>query len=899
MRFLSAPLLWLRALFSRHRVEDEMAREMRAHLDMQLEAYIRSGLSPDEARRRALIDFGGVERYKEEVRGERRTSGIDDLITDVRLALRGMAAHRGFTAVVVLTIAIGIGATTAVYSWAAWALFRPVPGVRDPGRLVSIGFQRETKGGISPAGISYPNFVDLAASLRSFSGLAGDEFADAQISASDAQALEVHAGVVIGDYFGVLGVVPRPGRSFSPDELTATSSARVVILADSIAGVLFGSPAGALGRTVRVNALPYTVIGVAPAGFRGPDRDGTTAAWFPPSAYPLLYHQNLRVDDRQASLFQQLVARLRPGVTSSQAQMELKRQVRVLIAAYPKVNAIYQDYGPVVNPDLGMPTWVRGRVVTTVRQMLGIVALLLLITVANVANLLVLRGLRRREDVAIRRALGASHRRILRQHVREGLLYSVCGAAGGVLVAVVLTRLFGSANLYNVGAFRHLVLDRRVLGVMVGVALVTGVVFGIVPGAAALRGDPMSALKLGAGRQAPGRGVGRGVLTIVQVGAAMTLVVGAGLLARTLYNLGRVDLGFDPNSVSVFTISLRPQGYPASRMHQIRQEVLDRATALPGVQAAIVTSLPGLGATYSASINPVGDTTKASRVGVMAFSVSSDYFRVLGMPLVRGHTFSRGEFDDTTSRSAVLSVAAARAMFGTEDAVGRRFEFPTFRGPPAIETVIGIVPDVRVYGAARPQNPALYTAAGVGPFGPDNPYLVLALRSRRSTAQLHRDVQSIMAREAPGVPVMSAESLAAMVARPEAERRLFARLVTVLSVLAAVLAAIGLYSVVAFSVAQRQREIGIRMALGAQHTAVVRLVARQAFALTIVGLVVGTAGAVALARVISNLLFGVGPLDPAVYVAAAGAWALLALLATVVPARAATRVDPSIAMRAE
>ncbi|MGH7690498.1 MAG: ABC transporter permease, partial [Gemmatimonadaceae bacterium] len=291
---------WLRTLFTRNRVESEMNREMRFHVDMETERLVSGGVPPDEARRRAMARFGGVERYKEEVRAERGTGWLDAAVIEFRIAWRGLAKRPAFAIVVIVTIAIGVGATTAVYSWANWALFRPVPGVRDPGRMVSVEFltSPNERGSYSETGISYANFGDLKATVHSFSGLAGYAQQTAQLAVPNADPMELWGALVLGDYFGTLGVVPRLGRAFSPTELVPSASDRVVIISDSIWHLAFGGARDVLGREVRVNGEAFTVIGVAPPGFRGSERSGRDDLWFPGAAYTALAHQHTDLSDR-------------------------------------------------------------------------------------------------------------------------------------------------------------------------------------------------------------------------------------------------------------------------------------------------------------------------------------------------------------------------------------------------------------------------------------------------------------------------------------------------------------------------------------------------------------------------------------------------------------------------
>ncbi len=901
MQLLSRIRHWLRALLARRRVEGEMQREMGFHLEMETERLVREGVPREEAGRRARATFGGVERFKEAVRDQRGLQFVDAFATELRVALRGLRRRPAFAVVVVLTIAIGAGATTAVYSWADWALFRPVPGVRDPQQVVSIGFQTkpDERGAYSPTGISYPNYRDLKQTVHAFEGLAGYAEETTQLAGTGFNPIELEGHLVLGDYFGVLGVVPRLGRVFTAAELRSDATDRVMVISDSVWHLAFGASRAVLGRRVKVNGVEFTIVGVAPPGFRGTARAGRIDLWFPAAAFGPLRHASFDLASRRTNAFMQLIGRRRPGVSPQMAQDDLNRRLALLIAAYPGINDVYKDCRAVVNADLGMDSMRRARMLETVRLMLTTVALLLLISCANVANLLLLRASQRREALAVRRALGASARRVVGQHMLEGVLLSLLGGGVGLALAVGLARLFSSRSLFGAPTYSHFVLDWRVLAVAIGLGIGTGILFGLAPAVAAVRSDPMRHLKEGLGRQSARRAPVRSALTVVQVGAATALVVGAILLGRTLYAIANVNLGFDATNVSTFWIDTRPQGFSPPRMGALRQTLLARASAIPGASAAIASSLPGMGAYLNVGVRTLDDTAKRASATATYFTVSPGFFSALRIPFVHGSAFAPAAFDDTTSVDAVISLSLARHLFGARNPVGRQFRMRSFGGP-AVRTVVGVTGDVHTEGPIAAPGYAVYVPAGGGAFGAFlNSSFELVVRSAEPPDRIRRDVREMLLAAAPDVPLPAGRPFRSLVEETVSGPHLFARLIGVLALLAALLAAIGLYAVIAFAVAERKREIGIRMALGAHGRAVVGLVARQSSWLVGAGLVVGLGGAVALARLLAASLFGVGPLDPLSYVGAAVAWAILALIATYIPARAATRVDPTIAMRAE
>jgi predicted permease len=580
--------LWFRALVARRRVERELAREMEFHVAMETEQLIKRGLTPDEARRGALVEFGGVERFKEAVRDERGLRLLDDLATDLRLVARSLRKRPGFALVVVMTLAVGIGASTAVFSWANWILLRPVSGVFEPNRVVTIGFWSRPR---SPTGLSYPNYIDLRAMAPGFHGLVGHQPTNLQLGGGDAPPAELTGDIVVGDYFGVLGVRPQIGRFFAPEELTPGAARAVVVISDGLWRSQFGAAQSVVGRTVTINAITFTVIGVATADFSGTTSYVRVDAWLPYPMYTATRHRTgPEPVGRELNDIMELVGRLRPGITPSVAEAQVRLAMAKLVAAYPVPNERYATSLAAVDGPIGMPSSWRKQAAASARLLFGIVVLVLLIACANTANLLLFRGVGRRGEVAVRRALGASTSRLVRQHLVEGITFSLLAAVAGVIVMVWIAGVFARQPLSALPSYERLEMDWRVFMFAISVCFTTGVIFGIVPAVPPIRTSALAHLKeSGRSNTGTGRRV-RATLTVVQIGGSMTLVIAALLLARTTYNLNHVDLGFDPHGLFAFIIDPSPQGYPPARVDALRRHLLDNVPAHAAVAAASLAS---------------------------------------------------------------------------------------------------------------------------------------------------------------------------------------------------------------------------------------------------------------------------------------------------------------------
>lgn len=885
---------------SPEQIDREVDEEIAFHLDMRTEALIAEGVDPAEAQARARREFGDVEGAGGSLRGadraiegrRRRMEWLHELGMDLRFALRALRRGRGATLSAVLALGLGIGAATAVFSLVNWIELRPVPGVADPESLVLVRMMDERDG--NGTGVSYPNLVDLQNGAPAFHTLAGHETMRLQVAIEGAAPEELTVEAVTGDYFVTLGIQPAQGRFVSREEQGAANPVYEAVISHRLWRTQFGADAGVAGRQLRLNGTDFTVIGVASEGFRGTERLSDTDVWVPASTYAALRHDHdLRLMDRRIGIFTELIGRLRPGATPALAQKQLRSTMGRLVEAYPKENEIYSVDLPTVFQGIGLNVDSREHVGRTLFLMSGIVAMVLLIALSNVANLLLLRGVRRRGETAVRRALGASTTRLLRSYLVEGVLLSLAGGAAGLILSGVGTHLFRGTQMDWLPEIGRIGLDWRVVAFVLGASLLSGAFFGVVPLWATQRENFLHHLKE-ASRSGTGRVTRlRGGLIVAQVTSAMVLLVAALMLARTLYALSQVSTGFDTEGVVAFDMDPSDLGYDSLQNRAFRSRLRERLIETPGIETVSLGSgAPFGGAFMKFGLRP-SDAPDAPVVLAWEFSASPEIFRTLRIPLLAGRGLAATGADD----EVVINRTLARQLFGTANPLGRRILGPKFNGPTAaLYTIVGVAGDTRVQDLRSPEpDPVIYRP--ISALEGWRTFTFILVRSARPPRDVEVAVRETVASLEPSLAINRAEPLSRSVANTINEERLLARMTMLLATLAGVLAAVGLYAVVSYSVAQRTREIGIRMALGARLGAIVRLVSRDAAVLIAVGIGLGTLIAVAGSRILESRLFGVGRLDPAVYGAAAALFAIAAAVALWGPLRAAGGVQPTEALR--
>ncbi|MFL6227895.1 MAG: ABC transporter permease [Pyrinomonadaceae bacterium] len=805
---------------------------------------------------------------------------METLWRDLRYGARMLLKKPGFTAIAVLTLALGIGATTTIFSVANAVLLRPLP-YPNAERLVYVG--QQYRSGLQGSG--EPKFLFWREQSQSFEALAcysGFGGAGGNLSGG-AQAEHVRGVRVSEDFFRALGVYPAAGRAFTHEEDTP-GAARVVILSDGLWRRSFGSDSSVIGRTVTLDDEPATVVGVMPPQFRfGSGAD---------LLVPMRARPGSNVDPNA-----EVVGRLKPGVTLQQAQAELKVIAEKYRAAFPRQMQEGESVGAEPYQDL----FTEG-VARYIWVLLGAVIFLLLIGCVNVANLQLARVASRQREIAVRVALGAAGGRIVRQLLTEGLLLALAGGAAGLLLADWGTQLLLSLTPEDLLPGVSVIgMDWHVLAFALAAAVVTGLLFGMAPAWQARKVDLNTALKESAGKGAVARGRLRGALVVVEVALSLVLLVGAGLLIRTFANLLGVTPGFDPHKVLTFQIDLNGARYDTTNeAAAFYRSALERIGSLPGVEAAAVTNKLPLDWQFNM---PVVFPEKPEEMQSVQFRmISAAYFRAMKIDVRQGRAFTDAD-DAGAAPVAVVNEAFARRFFGADNPFARRLSVGRATSDPPRE-VVGVVGDIKQQGLDRPAPPMVYVPI---PQVPDR--LMAAVRTFTSAsfvvraagdpASLTPAIKQEIAALDPTLPLAHVATMEEIASRSIASQRFNMMLLGVFAALGLLLAAVGIYGVMSYTVAQHTREIGIRMALGARRADILRLVVWRGMLLTLVGVGVGAAGSFALTRFIASMLFGVKATDPLTFASIALLLAAVALVACLVPARRATRVDPMVALRYE
>ncbi len=869
----------LRSLFRRSTVEAELDEELRFHLERQVEALVAAGASPAEAARRARLAFGGLEQVKEECRQARGVSALETAAQDLRYGLRMLRRTPLITTLAVLTLAVGLGANTAIFSAVNTVLLQPLP-YPHPERLVVVWGARAGRRG-SP--VSATNFLDYQEQSRAFEHMATFHSAGFVLTGGEPEWLR--AGRVSPDFFKVLGVRAALGRTFAPEDGRAGGD-KVVILGPGIWRRRFGADPAIVGKTLLLSTERYTVIGVLPAGF-----DFSVPGTFRPAEVwvPAVLTRDESQRGHNALYW---LARIRPGVSPRQAQADLQAVSDRLARAYPQVLA---GLGVSLVP---LREQGAGGVRPLLLILLGAVGFLLLIACANVASLQLARASTRQKEIALRLTLGAGRWRILRQLLTESLLLALLGGALGVLLAhwgVGLLSGLAPANLprESLGG-----LDATVLAYSALLALVTGVLFGLAPAFQA------SAVALGESLKEGGRSAAESVrggrfragLMVAEVALALVLLAGAGLLARSFVRLLGEKRGFDVDPVLTVFVSLPRYAYPDARSQAaFQRQAIARLQAVPGVIAAGgIDDLPLTKDRDSSSFLVAGrepllpDHLPEAQIR----TVTPGYFQALGIPVLRGRAIAA---TDTAAAPAVLLInqALARRDFPGEDPIGKRLSLSV--SPPSWATVVGVVADVRDLGLEAPPEPEIYFPFEQSPV----PYVNLVARVAGDPGKLAAPVRNALRGLDKGLPLPDVAPMRTVLAASIAQRRFILLLLALFAVIALALAAVGVYGVISYAVARRTHEIGIRMALGARKADVLRLVIGRSLGLTACGIGAGLAGALLLSGLMGSLLYGVPPTDLPTFAGVALLLSGVGALASYLPARRAMAVDPGVALRGE
>jgi len=872
--------------FSRKKWEQDANDELRFHIEQQSAANIAAGIPPDEARRQAALQFGAVEGVKEGCREQRRAFWLETLIADVRYALRVMRKNPGFTAIAILTLALGIGANTAIFSVVYAVLLKPLP-FKNPQQLVAV-FAAKPQEGVPKTGVSFPNFEEWRAQNTVFSELAGNQEHDLNVTGRG-EPFVARTGVVTTEFFPLLAVPPLAGRTFVPAD-GKPGAVPVVVLSENLWRGRFGSDPNIVGSSVSLDKRLFTIIGVMPVGFRSPFLARNQDIWVPTVDDPLFGGWMAR----RSGHWLPVIGRLKPGVSIAQAQAEMETISARLAKEFPAEN---EGWTARVVP---LQSEIVGDVKPALLVLLGAVGLVLLISCANIANLLLARATSRAKEMSVRIALGAGRGRIVRQLLTESAALGLLGGIAGMLLAFWSVNALRTVLPAEIATVSEIHVDGYVLGFALLLSIVASFIFGLAPALFAAGSDLNTNLREAAGRAGAGgrRQTARSFLAAAETALAMVLLIGAGLLVRSFVTLMSVSPGFHSEQLMKAEVTLPQFEYSKpEQWNAFASDLLARIQAEPGLrESAIGIPLPladgfvNLGFAIEGLAPPPSSSPRTADY----VAATPGYFGVMRIPLLKGRDFTDLDLS-SAPRVTIISEAMARQYFPNQDPIGKRI---TFGFPPngdAIREIVGVVGDVRDVALNQAPAAMMYVPFAQAPFWG----VVVATRSNLSLATFAEAIRRDAAAIDKDLPVTDVAAMPDAVSVSIAQPRFQTLLLGLFGALALILAAVGIYGVISYSVIQRTHEIGIRMSLGAQPAQVLRLVMEQGAKLALAGILIGGAAALALTRLMRSLLFEVGPADPLTFAGVAALLVGVALAACYIPARRAMRIDPMTALRYE
>jgi predicted permease len=881
----------LRNVTHREQDEREIAAELNAHLALLIEEKVRSGMKPDEAERAAGIELGGVEQVKELVRDARAGAWLDTLVRDCRFALRMSRKNPGFTAVVVLTLALGIAANTTVLSWISATLLNPIPGVAHTGDLVTV--MRGDRSDHPTPPFSYPDLHDLGERTQTFSGLLG--YHDDYMSLTGvAKPERIYGALTTANYFDLLGVHAILGRTFLPEEGTPRAGAAVIVIGYAVWQNHFAGDPQIVGKAIQINRHSYTVIGVAPRDFTGCAPGLRADLWIP-----------LPMDrdvwggaDRPAyrGIFWLIVlGKLHPGVTKNQAEAELNLLMQGIVERFP------EDHRDSPNEISLDPLWrspfgINGYLYKVLPMLLGLAGVLLLLACANVAGLLLVRSVGRRREIAIRLGMGASRKQIIRQFLIESLLLGLLGGTAAIAITVWTSRsivAFFPPSSLPLTNDAHI--DQRVLLVTIAVSILAAIIFGILP---ALRSSSLPvqsvlkeegtsvSLTLHKSRLLSG-------LVVAQISLSLVLLVCAGLFTRSLQKAQQSDPGFEASHLLLASYELSPAGYTRATGAAFDRQVLDKLSALPGVESVTLADFSPLSfSIHSDYLQIEGYVPQPHEsMEISRATVGPNYFRTLRTSVISGREFTAADTAES-QLVAVVNQAFVDRYWPGEDAIGKQVTDWGDRF-----TVVGVARNAKYRLLTSPTEPVIYLPSYQA-YSPTHD-TTIHLRTTGDPRTMASSVDETIHQLNPELPLFNVNPLSVTMQLGTLFGRVAATFAGSFGFLAMLLAAVGIYGVVAYTTRQRTREIGIRVALGAEKGGIYRLVLGQGFRLILGGLAVGTMLALAFTRLLKAQLFGVSETDAITFASVGLLVAVVALLACHIPARRATRVDPMVALRHE
>ncbi|HVF89112.1 MAG TPA: ABC transporter permease [Blastocatellia bacterium] len=875
--------LWRRLLFflKGERFDRELEEEMRFHIDMKVERNIAAGMSPEEARFDAVRSFGNRTKLHEESREVWLFSHLERLAQDLRYGLRVLGRNPAFSLVAVLALALGIGANTAIFSVVNSVLLRPLP-FPDPNSLVILRAVNVKAGDGSTLGASPADFFDWRAQSGAFEALGAETGGGVTLTGTDAPELIPGARFSEG-LLEMLGARPFMGRPFSREEFKSSGEA-VVLLSYRAWRGRFGGDPEIVGKSFNLSGRATTVIGVMPADFKHPNY---AEVWTPMPEDS----GEMRI---RSSRYVSVIGRLAEGVPIEQAQTEMETIAARLSEQHPESNA---DWSVRLVP---LKEQIVGKIRPALLILLGAVGFVLLVACANVANMLLARSAARQKEIALRSALGASRSRVVRQLLTESLLLSSVGAALGLLAAywgvdAIIALIPESMNFPRLDEIR---IDTHVLGFTVAISFLTGVGFGLIPALQASKQDLQGSLKESGTRSSGDRGLqrARAMLIVSEIALTLLLLTGAGLLVKSFARLQNTDPGFRQENLLTMSIgaSMKKYGNDGDRASYYTR-IMERVAALPEVESAALSSgapMTGFNLLFSFTIEGRPANPDDVPQGIYA-SISPNYFRTLGIPLLSGREFDERDAAGSPP-AAIINETMARQFFSGEDPLGKRIRINYLGRPTSLE-IVGVVRDTRQEALAQKTGIEIYSCYRQAPWFSTALIVRAKAAPASATLSVRRAIQSIDSDQA----ITSVKTMDELISESVAQPRLYTWLLSVFAAIALTLAAVGIYGVMSYTVAQRTHEIGIRMALGAQVGDILKMIVSQSLSLVFAGVGLGLIGAVALTRIMSALLYDVSATDPATFAAIALLLSAVALLASLIPARRATKVDPLTALRYE
>lgn len=878
------------SIFPQRELDRDIEDELSFHIEARIRENISAGMSPTQAREEALRRFGDYGRVRgdcrriglERIRADRRAEMLDQLKQDVTFAVRSLVKRPGFTAVAILILALGIGGNAAIFSIVDGVLLRPLP-FRNAERLVFVwGVERGLKSGSNWA--SYPDFVDFERGTTAFEEMAALSTSyNPAITSPDADPTRVAAARVSHDLFDLLGVEPALGRGILPED-DQPGAAPVVVISHGFWGQRFGADPDVIGRAIRLDGVMHSIVGVMPPDFDFPG----VKLWVPMLPE---HHSDQRGQHRLL-----VIARIADGISFERAESDIQAVAARLEEAYPETNT---KRGARLEP---MQETIVGDVRPALMVMLGAVFLVLLIVCANVASLLLARATGRDKEVAIRRALGAGRGRLWRQFITESLVLAAAGGAIGVAIAYGGVELVQSSSAAEIPRIDEVAVNGRVLGLIAALSLLTGLLFGLAPALQASALDLQGSLKEG-GRSSASRGRRprlRQALVVTEMALAVILLSGAGLLINSFLRLRDVDPGFDARDVLVVPVSLPLARYPMEEPEKVSgfyDRLIERLSARPDVESVSAAYQHPLAGGWETSFNLPGvfERPRGERPEARLRPVEVGYFETVGIPVLRGRRFTPND-DAGAPGVVIINDALARAFFPDRDPIGHRLErSPWWPFQSGEWEIVGVVGDVKMDGLTASTPWAMYFAHDQMPFND----MQILIRTAGEPARLAGAVREEIWSLDPLLPVENVRSLDEIRSGLVAEQRFQSWLLGGFAALALALAAVGIYGVLSYTVNERIPEIGVRISLGAGARDVLKMVLKQGFALALLGLVLGLAGALGLTRLLESLLYEVDAADPTTLTLVSGVLVVVAAVACLVPALRATRVDPMVALRAE